>query len=104
MNIRTFISHAIAEAVDRFIGSNESRKLSRGDKFVVSKKLESNDGGVLMVGSEVMFTGSIDFEGRMQIYIESVPDFDWTPEKPIPYGPGFTLFVESAYLTPREEK
>lgn len=69
-----------------------------GARCKVSRSLVADTGGTLLRGSLVEVTGVQDPNGRFQVKVLDIPEYQWTETNRLPYGPNFVLFVEADAL------
>lgn len=95
------ILDAAKSAIRRLIEA-PAPTFSQGDRCRVRYSLVADTGGTLLRGTLVEMTGVQDPQGRYQIRVIDIPDYQWTETSRLPYGPNFVLFVDEKALEPVE--
>jgi len=88
---------AAKSAIRRFVDAPEP-VFAPGDRCKVRRSLVADTGGTLLRGSIVEVTGVQDPQGRHQIRVLDIPDYQWSETNRLPYGPNFVLFVDEDSL------
>lgn len=99
--VRDMLLDAAKGALRRLVDS-PAPQFSPGDRCRITRSLVADTGGTLLRRSLVEVTGVQDPQGRFQIRVLDIPDYQWTESNRLPYGPGFVLFVDGDVLEPEE--
>jgi len=94
--LKGLLRAAVDELLDRLLGETPPpvADLQPGRRYVMKRSVAAGRGGTLLKGSLVEFTGVKDAKGQAEIRVLDLPDdYEWEPERRLPYGPGFVLFV-----------
>jgi len=95
--VRRVLLDAAKSAIRRLLEAPKPR-FSPGDQCRVLYSLVADSGGTLLRGTLVEMTGVQDPNGRHQIKVLDIPDYQWTESRRLPYGPNFILFVDEQAL------
>lgn len=81
----------------RLVGPS-SPQIAPRSRCRVKHSLVTQEGGILLRDSKVEVTGVQDPQGRYQVRVMDIPDYQWTETRRLPYGPNFILYVDEATL------
>lgn len=93
--LKGLLRAAVDEFLDRLLG-DETPPLPElePNRVYTMRRSVKIGGGVLLKGTAVRFTGARARNGEVEVKVVDIPDdYDWEPERRLPYGPGFVLFV-----------